>query len=62
MRYRQRYLDLILNAETRRVFQIRARVINYIRRFLDQRGFLVSFEVFVGFVGWVGGWGGGVGI
>ena len=40
LRYRQRYLDLILNAETRRVFEIRAKVINYIRRFLDMRGFL----------------------
>lgn len=40
LRYRQRYLDLILNAETRRVFSIRAKIINYIRRFLDVRGFL----------------------
>ena len=31
---------LILNNETRRVFQIRAQIINYIRRYLDQRGFL----------------------
>jgi hypothetical protein len=41
VRYRQRYLDLILNSETRRVFQIRAQIINYIRRFLDTQGFLV---------------------
>ena len=40
VRYRQRYLDLILNTETRRVFQIRAQIINYIRRYLDMRGFL----------------------
>lgn len=40
VRYRQRYLDLILNNETRRVFNIRARIINYIRRFLDNMGFL----------------------
>lgn len=40
VRYRQRYLDLILNNETRRVFQIRARIINFIRSFLDARGFL----------------------
>jgi lysyl-tRNA synthetase class 2 len=40
VRYRQRYLDLILNAETRRVFGIRAKIINYIRRSLDMRGFL----------------------
>ncbi|KAM3568039.1 hypothetical protein VYU27_009831 [Nannochloropsis oceanica] len=40
VRYRQRYLDLILNSETRRVFYIRAQIINYIRRFLDTQGFL----------------------
>jgi len=40
VRYRQRYLDLILNSETTRVFQIRAKIINYIRKFLDTRGFL----------------------
>lgn len=40
VRYRQRYLDLILNNETRRVFQIRAKIINYIRNFLDAQGFL----------------------
>lgn len=39
-RYRQRYLDLMLNPETRRVFQIRARIINHVRTFLDSRGFL----------------------
>jgi len=40
VRYRQRYLDLILNNDTRRVFEIRAKIINYIRRFLDNQGFL----------------------
>lgn len=40
IRYRQRYLDLILSAENRKVFEIRTRVINYIRKFLDSRGFL----------------------
>jgi len=40
VRYRQRYLDLILNSETRRVFDIRAKVINYVRKFLDNMGFL----------------------
>ena len=39
-RYRQRYLDLITNAETKRVFQIRSQVIAAIRGFLNQRGFL----------------------
>ena len=39
-RYRQRYLDLIVNPESRQVFETRARVIAAIRRFLDGRGFL----------------------
>lgn len=40
VRYRQRYLDLILNDETRRTFQIRAKIISYLRRYLDSRNFL----------------------
>ncbi|KMT15779.1 hypothetical protein BVRB_3g057540 [Beta vulgaris subsp. vulgaris] len=39
-RYRQRYLDLMLNGEVREIFRTRSRVISYIRRFLDDRGFL----------------------
>jgi lysyl-tRNA synthetase class 2 len=39
-RYRQRYLDLIVNADVRTVFEIRSRIINYIRRFLDNRHFM----------------------
>ncbi|RMH21003.1 MAG: lysine--tRNA ligase [Acidobacteria bacterium] len=39
-RYRQRYLDLATNPESRRVFEIRARLVRGIRRFLDRRGFL----------------------
>ncbi|KAH8107654.1 lysyl-tRNA synthetase [Cristinia sonorae] len=39
-RYRKRYLDLILSDDTRRIFVTRSRVINYIRRFLDNLGFL----------------------
>jgi lysyl-tRNA synthetase class 2 len=39
-RYRQRYLDLIVNPETRKVFETRAAIIRGIRRFLDARGFL----------------------
>jgi lysyl-tRNA synthetase class 2 len=39
-RYRQRYLDLIANPESRRVFEIRAAIVAGIRRFLDARGFL----------------------
>ncbi len=39
-RYRQRYLDLIVNPTARRVFVTRSRVISGIRRFLDARGHL----------------------
>ena len=39
-RYRQRYLDLMLNAQTRRAFVLRARAISFIRRYLDELGFL----------------------
>jgi len=39
-RYRQRYLDLIINEDIARKFQVRAQVISYMRRFFDQMGFL----------------------
>jgi len=39
-RYRQRYLDLIVNPEVRKTFMIRSKIISAIRRFLDNRGFL----------------------
>ena len=39
-RYRQRYLDLIVNPDARRVFETRARTLAAIRRFLDARGYL----------------------
>jgi lysyl-tRNA synthetase, class II len=39
-RQRRRYLDLMANEETRRVFTTRSRVVSAIRRFLDARGFL----------------------
>ena len=39
-RYRQRYLDLIANAEAREIFRVRSQVINAIRDFLNRRGFL----------------------
>jgi lysyl-tRNA synthetase class 2 len=39
-RYRQRYLDLIMNDATRRTFQTRSRIINCIRNFLNTRNFL----------------------
>jgi len=39
-RYRRRYLDLISNDETRRIFLLRTGVLRETRRFLDERGFL----------------------
>jgi lysyl-tRNA synthetase class 2 len=39
-RYRQRYLDLIMNSEVRKVFRTRTAIISYIRGFLDARGYL----------------------
>ncbi|MDE1825116.1 MAG: lysine--tRNA ligase [Candidatus Micrarchaeota archaeon] len=40
LRYRKRYLDLIMNPESRNTFTTRAKVINYIRSFLNNRGYL----------------------
>jgi lysyl-tRNA synthetase class 2 len=40
IRYRQRYLDLIVNPDSRRVFQTRSRVLASIRGFLNARGYL----------------------
>ncbi len=40
LRYRQRYLDLIVNHDVRRVFEVRGRTIAAIREFLTTRGFL----------------------
>ena len=40
MRYRQRYLDLIMNPETMDTFVKRTEIIKAIRRYLDERGFL----------------------
>ncbi|MHB1586503.1 MAG: lysine--tRNA ligase [Acidiferrobacteraceae bacterium] len=42
LRYRRRYLDLIMNERTRHVFQARSEVVRTLREFLGQRGF---FEV-----------------
>jgi lysyl-tRNA synthetase class 2 len=39
-RYRMRYLDLIMNNSVRDKFITRAKIINYLRKFLDQMGFL----------------------
>src|SRR6266446_3667175 len=40
LRYRQRYLDLIVNDKSRQVFVTRARIIQELRRFFDARGYL----------------------
>ena len=39
-RYRQRYLDLIMNSRVKKTFKIRNEVIDFIRRFLRERDFL----------------------
>lgn len=39
-RYRQRYLDLIVNPQVKEVFQKRSRLINAVRNFFDERGFI----------------------
>ncbi|MGA1796423.1 MAG: lysine--tRNA ligase [bacterium] len=39
-RYRQRYLDLLTNPQTREVFLMRSRIIRAMREFFDQRGFM----------------------
>ncbi|XP_047325382.1 lysine--tRNA ligase isoform X2 [Impatiens glandulifera] len=39
-RYRQRYLDLMLNLEVRQIFKTRSKVIQYVRSFLDKLDFL----------------------
>src|SRR5262245_36736418 len=40
IRYRQRYLDLIVNPESRRVFETRSKVVAAIREFMTARGYL----------------------
>lgn len=40
MKYRQRYVDLIVNEDTRRTFAIRAKMIEVIRRYLGERHFI----------------------
>lgn len=39
-RFRQRYLDLILNNNVRDIFMVRAKIISFVRQFLDGMGFL----------------------
>ena len=40
LRYRKRYLDLIMNPEQREVFRLRSAMISHIRRFFDQKGYI----------------------
>lgn len=40
IRYRQRYADLIMNEESRKVFRVRSQIITYIRAFLESQDFL----------------------
>ncbi len=40
MRYRQRYVDLIMNPESKRNFEIRSRFVAFLRRYLDNLGFM----------------------
>jgi lysyl-tRNA synthetase class 2 len=40
LRYRRRYVDLIMNEDSRRVFETRSTIVRYLRAFLDARGFL----------------------
>ena len=40
LRYRQRYVDLIMNPEVRRTFEIRSRFIRFMRSYLDQRNYM----------------------
>ena len=40
LKYRQRYIDLIVNDDSRRNFVIRSKFVSYVRRFLDNRGYM----------------------
>lgn len=40
IRYRQRYVDLIVNPESKRNFEIRSKFVRYLRNFLDNRGYI----------------------
>src|SRR6266568_7803257 len=39
-RYRQRYVDLIVNDDVKQTFEIRARIVRYIRNYFDQHNFI----------------------
>jgi len=40
LRYRQRYVDLIVNADSRQVFERRSKIITFIREYMNQRSFM----------------------
>jgi len=40
LRYRQRYVDLIMNPEVKRTFELRSKIITAIRNYLDSRGYM----------------------
>ncbi|MCL2202166.1 MAG: lysine--tRNA ligase [Oscillospiraceae bacterium] len=40
LKYRQRYVDLIMNADVRKTFEIRSKFISHVRSFLDARGYM----------------------
>ena len=40
LRYRQRYVDLIVNPDVRKTFEMRSKFIKYLRDFLDNRGYI----------------------
>lgn len=40
LRYRQRYVDLIVNPDVRRTFEMRSKIVTSIRKFLDERGYM----------------------
>ena len=40
LKYRQRYVDLIMNPETRRTFEVRSAFISHVRSYLDGRGYM----------------------
>lgn len=40
LRYRYRHLDLVMNPDTKKVFEMRSKIISSIRRYLDGKGFL----------------------
>ena len=40
LRYRQRYLDLIMNPDVKKVFEMRSKIVTHLRHFFEQKGFL----------------------